>query len=441
VTALEQVWLDELGEWLRIPSVSADVSHGDDVRAAGEWLCEFVRRAGGEAAIVDQGGRPLAVGEVPASLPDAPTVLVYGHFDVQPPAPLELWESPPFEPTVRDGSLYARGAADDKGNLFLILKALEQLAAGRALPVNVRLACDGEEEIGGHSIVDFLASDERGASACLIYDTMTVAPGLPSFNVATRGLVYFHVRVRTGAGDLHSGIYGGAALNAVNVLTAMLASVQPRGGRLPEPLRAGVAAPMPEELEAWSALPPGEGELANAGARPSDERAADEFYVRTFAEPSLDVNGIEAGSPHLIKTVLPVEAHANVSVRLAPGQRVAEIAHGFEKLLREAAPAGADVDLELVSFAEPGLVDPTSKPVVLALEAVERSIGTRPLLVRSGGTLPIVAALADRGIPTVVTGYALPDCNAHAPNEHMRLDQMALGLASARATLTAWGEL
>jgi acetylornithine deacetylase/succinyl-diaminopimelate desuccinylase-like protein len=441
VTALEQVWLDELGEWLRIPSVSADASHQDEVHAAGEWLCEFVRRVGGEAAIVDQGGRPLAVGEVPASLPGAPTVLVYGHFDVQPPAPLELWESPPFEPTIRDGSLYARGAADDKGNLFLILKAIEQLAAERALPVNVRLACDGEEEIGGHSIVDFLAGDERGAAACLIYDTAAVGPGLPSFNVATRGLVYFHVRVRTGEGDLHSGLYGGAALNAVNTLAAMLASVLPRDGRLAEPLRAGVVPPTAEELEGWAALPPGAGELANAGARPADEKAATAFYVRTFAEPSLDVNGIEGGSPHLIKTVLPVEAHTNVSVRLAPGQRVAEIAPAFERLLRDAAPAGADVELALVSSAEPGLVDPDSKPVVLALEAVERAIGTRPLLVRSGGTLPIVAALADKGIPTVVTGYALPDCNAHAPNERMRLDQMALGLAAARATLTAWGEL
>jgi acetylornithine deacetylase/succinyl-diaminopimelate desuccinylase-like protein len=221
----------------------------------------------------------------------------------------------------------------------------------------------------------------------------------------------------------------------------MLASVLPRDGRLAEPLRAGVAPPTTEELEGWAALPPGERELANAGARSADEKAATEFYIRTFAEPSLDVNGIEGGSPHLIKTVLPVEAHANVSVRLAPGQRVAEIAPAFERLLRDSAPPGADVELALVSSAEAGLVDPDSQPVVLALQAVERAIGTRPLLVRSGGTLPIVAALGDRGIPTVVTGYALPDCNAHAPNERMRLDQMALGLAAARAILTAWGDL
>jgi acetylornithine deacetylase/succinyl-diaminopimelate desuccinylase-like protein len=441
VAAFEQAWLDELGEWIRIPSVSADVAHQDDVLQAGEWLCDFVRSAGGAAEIVDQGGRPLAVGEVPASRADAPTVLVYGHFDVQPPAPLELWETPPFEPTIRDGSLYARGAADDKGNLFLVLKAIEQLAAEGALPVNVRIACDGEEEVGGHSIEDFLVADERGADACLIYDTMARGPGLPSFNLATRGLVYFHVRVRTGRGDLHSGIYGGAALNAVNTLAAMLASVLPRDGRLPEPLRAGVAAPTAEELAGWSQLPSGDGELERAGGTPADARAAEQFYVRTFAEPSLDVHGVEGGSPHLIKTVLPVEAHANVSLRLAPGQRVDEIAPVFERLLREAAPKGADVEVELTSFAEPGLVDPASKPLVLALDAVERAVGVRPLLVRSGGTLPIVAALAQKGIPTVVTGYALPDCNAHAPNERMQLDQMALGLAAARETLLAWGTL
>jgi len=440
--ATAQAWLDELGEWLRVPSISADVAHQDDVLRAGEWVCEFIRVSGGRAEIVRQDGHPLAVGEVPSSRgAGAPTVLVYGHFDVQPPAPLELWESPPFEPTVRDGSLYARGAADDKGNLFLVLKAVQQLAAEGALPVNVRFACDGEEEVGGHSIVDFLADDERAAAACLIYDSTTIAPGLPAFNVATRGLVYFHVRVQTGDGDLHSGLYGGAALNAVNTLTAMLASVLPRDGRLPEPLRAGVAPPTEEELAGWARLPAGADELARAGGRPADRRAADEFYARTYAEPSLDVNGIEGGSPHLIKTVLPVEAHANVSVRLAPGQLVDGIARALERLLREAAPAGADVQVDLVSHAPPGLVDPESKPLVLALDAVERATGVRPLIVRSGGTLPIVAALAERGIPTVVTGYALPDCNAHAPNERMALDHMALGLAAARETLTAWGDL
>ena len=442
MVGVEQAWLEELSEWLRIPSVSADAAHRDDVLRAGEWVCEFVRSAGGEASIVMQGERPLAVGEIPSSRgPGAPTVLVYGHFDVQPPAPLELWESPPFEPTIRDGSLYARGAADDKGNLYLVLKAVAQLAAEGALPVNVRVACDGEEEVGGHSIEDFLAADERGAAACLIYDGVMVGPGQPAFNVATRGLAYFHLKVRTGESDLHSGIFGGAALNAIHVLTRMLAAVLPRDGQLPEPLRAGIVPPAGEELAGWAALPPGEGELERMGARPADQHAADEFYPRTFAEPSLDVNGVEAGSPQLIKTVLPVEAHANLSMRLAPGQRVEEMATALERLLRDAAPPGAEVELELRTSGPAGLVDPSSKPLVLALDAVEHAVGARPLLIRTGGSLPIVPALADRGIPTVITGYALPDCNAHAPNERMALDHMALGLAAARATFAAWGAL
>jgi|SRR5581483_4697267 len=435
-------WLAELSDWLAIPSVSADPAHEGDVLAAGEWVCAFVRRAGGDASIVRQDGRPLAVGELAASTGDgAPTVLVYGHFDVQPPAPLELWETPPFELTEREGALYGRGVADDKGNLFLILSAAAQLAAAGRLPVNVRFACDGEEEIGGHSIVDFLAADARGAVACLIYDGMMAAPGLPTFNVATRGLAYLHLRVRTGAGDLHSGIYGGAALNALHVLIRMLEPVLPRDGRLPEPLRAGIAPPAEEELVAWTALPGGPAELAGAGAQPADARAAEEFYVRTYAEPSLDVNGIEGGSPHLIKTVLPVEAHANLSIRLAPGQEVGEIAAALERLLRGAAPAGAEVDVTLQSSAPPGLVDPRSRAVQLALEAVESTLDVRPLLVRSGGTLPIVPALAAKGVPTVLTGFALPDCNAHAPNERMRVEDLEAGRRAAAAILTAWARL
>ena len=200
---MQQAWLDELSEFLRIPSVSADSSHAEDVARAGEWVCERIRSAGGEAGLVDWEGQPLAVGEIQASgNGSAPTVLCYGHFDVQPPAPLDLWESPPFEATVRDGWLYGRGVADDKGQLYLLLKAAEELAAEGRLPVNLRFACDGEEETGGHSIVDFLAEDDRGADACVIFDSDMVAQGRPAFNVATRGLCYFHLKVRTGARDL-----------------------------------------------------------------------------------------------------------------------------------------------------------------------------------------------------------------------------------------------
>jgi acetylornithine deacetylase/succinyl-diaminopimelate desuccinylase-like protein len=431
---MEEAWLAELSEWLAIPSVSADVDHAGDVKRAGEWLCDRLRAAGGEAELADWDGSPLAVGEIRASsaAEAAPTVLCYGHFDVQPPAPLELWESPPFEATVRDGWLYGRGVADDKGQLYLLLKAAEQLAAEGALPVNLRFACDGEEETGGHSIVDFLAEDERGADACVIFDSDMVARGRPSFNVATRGLCYFHVRVRTGARDLHSGIYGGAALNALHALAQSLAVLLPRDGRLPEPLRAGIAPPTEEELRSWTSLPLGSDELESQGARPLDPGAAEEFYLRTWAEPSLDVNGIEGGSPQLQKTVLPVLAEANLSIRLAPGQDPQAIAPAFERLLREALPEGAELETELWSWSEPGLVPADAPAIQLGLDAFERALGVRPLLIRSGGTLPIVPALGKRGIPAILTGFALPDSNIHSPNERLLVEYVPLGVAAAR---------
>ena len=440
---LDPAWLRELSELLRIPSLSADAAHADDVLHAGEWVCDFIRRAGGEAGIVRQNGSPLAVGELRASTgaKRAPTVLVYGHFDVQPPAPLDEWESDPFEPAVRDGYLYARGVADDKGQLYLLLKTAALLAAEGALPVNVRIACDGEEETGGHSIVDFLAQDERKASACVIFDSGMLARGMPAFVVATRGLVYFHVRVRTGARDLHSGMYGGVALNAMHALMQALGGVLQRDGRLPEPLRAGIVPPTAQELADWAALPPGAAELADQGARPVDARAAQEFYLRTFAEPAVDVNGLAGGSPQLQKTVLPVLGEANVSVRLAPGQDVEEIAAAFERLLRKAAPAGADVELVRMSGSPPGLVDPGAPAIALGLDVFERAFGVRPLLVRSGGTLPIVAALAEHEIPTVVTGVSLPDANIHSPNERLLVEYIPLGIEAARQLFSAWAAL
>jgi acetylornithine deacetylase/succinyl-diaminopimelate desuccinylase-like protein len=439
---VDQAWLDELSEFIRIPSVSADSERAEDVRRAGEWVCEFVRRAGGEAELGDWEGQPLAVGEISASAGNgaSPTVICYGHFDVQPPAPLDLWDSDPFEATVRDERIYARGVADDKGQLYMLLKAAEQLKT-HGLPVNLRFCCDGEEETGGHSIVDFLAADERGADACVIFDAGMLKRDVPLFNVATRGLIYFHVRVRTGERDFHSGIFGGAALNALHALVQTLDAVLAKEGRLPEPLRAGIAPPTEEELAAWAELTPGPEELAAQGARPMDARAEDEFYLRTFAEPSLDVNGIEGGSPHLQKTVLPAEAHANVSIRLAPGQDPDQIAAEAERLLREAAPEGAELEITRLSSSPSGLIDPDSQVVQLGLDAFERVVGRRPLLVRSGGTLPIVPALADKGIPTIVTGFALPDSNIHSPNENLLADYLPLGVKAAAELYTAFAAL
>src|SRR5262245_7127974 len=345
--------MEELSELLRIPSISADAERKDDVRRAAEWVRDFIRDAGGEAELVETETFPLVVGELRASsgADEAPTVLAYGHFDVQPPAPLDEWETPPFEPTVRDGWLYGRGTADDKGQLYALLKAAALLAAEGELPVNVRFVCDGEEETGGHAVADYIEQDERGADVAVIFDSAMLRPGVPVFHTGTRGLIYFHVKIRTGDRDLHSGVFGGAALSATDALMQTLQGVLPGpNGLLPEPLRAGRVPPAAAEAEGWSSLTHGAEMLEEGGARPSHVAAADEFYVRTWAEPAVTVNGFVGGEAVLQKTVLPVTAEANVSIRLAPGQDPDEIAPVVERLLREAAPEGADVEVERWSW-------------------------------------------------------------------------------------------
>ena len=440
---MAEEWLDELAEFLRIPSISADTAHAADVVRAGEWVCSLIRSAGGECDLVDWHGQPLAIGELRASTgaDEAPTVICYGHFDVQPPDPLELWESDPFEPEIRGDYLYGRGTVDDKGQLYMLLSAARELARAGELPVNVRFCCDGEEETGGHSIVEYLEADQRGADAAIIFDSGMIRRDVPAFNVATRGMAYFHVTVRTGERDLHSGMYGGAALNAAHALIRTLDGLIAHDGTLAEALRVGTAAPTDEELDGWAQLPAGADELAEQGARPKDGAAAEDFYRRTFAEPAIDVNGIATGSPMLQKTVLPVEAVANVSIRLAPGQKVEEVAPVVERLLRESAPPGADVEIELWSSAPPGLVPPDSKVVQLGLDAFERALGRRPALVRSGGTLPIVPALSDKGIPTVITGFGLPDSQIHSPNERLVAEYVPAGIRAARELLLAFAQL
>ena len=436
-------WFDELAEFLRIPSISADPAHAADVKRAGEWVCDRVREAGGECELIDWHGQPLAIGEIRASTDaeSAPTVLCYGHFDVQPPDPLELWESDPFEPEIRGDYLYGRGTVDDKGQLYMLLAAARELAQAGELPVNVRFCCDGEEETGGHSIVEYLEQDERGADAAIIFDSGMISRGLPAFNVATRGMAYFHVTLRTGKRDLHSGMYGGAALNAAHAMIKTLDALVAHDGTLADELRVGRAEPTAEELAGWQQLPPGADELGDQGARPKDARAAEDFYLRTFAEPAIDVNGISTGSPLLQKTVLPVEAVANVSMRLAPGQKVDEVAPVVERLLRAAAPEGAELEIELWSSSPPGLVPPDAKAIQLGLDAFEQVLGVRPALIRSGGTLPIVPALADKGIPTAITGFGLPDSQIHSPNERLVAEYVPLGTAAARALFLAYRDL
>jgi acetylornithine deacetylase/succinyl-diaminopimelate desuccinylase-like protein len=443
VAGIDSQWLAELSSWLEIPSVSADVACRADVRRAGEWLRDFVITAGGDAHVLDWDGQPLVVGEIQASAgaETAPTVLCYGHFDVQPAEPLDLWKSPPFEPAVREGWLYARGAADDKGQLFMLLKAAQQLAEVRELPVNVRFLCDGEEETIGTSVVEYLAEDTRGADACVIFDSGFHRRGVPVFNIATRGLCYLHIRVVAGERDLHSGMFGGAAANATHALWSCLERVLPRGGRVPDALRAGLVAPTERELADWEALDPGTHVLAGQGATPADPTAADEFYLRTWAEPAVDVNGVVSGSPVVQKTIVPSVAEANVSLRLAPGQDAEAMADMFEALVRDGAPDGVELEITRLALSPPGFVDPSSDVVRIGLDAFERVLGVRPLLVRGGGTLPIVPALGSLGIPTVLTGFDLPDGNAHAPNERIALDLLPLGVACARELLRGLGEL
>lgn len=428
-------WFDELADFLRIPSISADPAHAGDVQRAARWVTDVIKGAGGDGQVLDWNGQPLVTGLVPASAgaDAAPTVLCYGHFDVQPPDPLDLWESAPFEPEIRDGYLYARGVADDKGQLYMLLAAARELSHAGRLPVNVRFACDGEEETGGHSIVEFLQQDTGPADVAVIFDSELIRPGLPAFNVATRGLIYFHVGLRSGRRDLHSGSFGGAALNAAAALIRTLDALIARDGRLVEPLREGIIPPSEEELAGWRELPAGAEVLAEQGARPADPRAAEDFYLRTLAEPSFEVNGIESGSPHLVKTVVPIQADANVSIRLAPGQDERRIAETFTRLMHEAAPEGAKLMLTLKSAAPAGVVPPDARAIQLGLDAFERVVGTRPALIRNGGSLPIVPALAGQGVPTIITGFSLPDANIHSPNERLPAENVPLGIAAAQA--------
>jgi acetylornithine deacetylase/succinyl-diaminopimelate desuccinylase-like protein len=430
--------LDDLVEWLRIPSVSGEGADPEALERAAAWVVERVRAAGGEADVLPTAGNPLAVGELRAARAGAPNVLIYGHYDVQAPGPLELWHSPPFEPEVRDGRLYARGAADDKGNFLPLLHGACALAQEGALPVNVRVLVEGEEESGGTSAADWLAEDERGADCAVVWDAGMADERTPALTLGLRGMVRAEVRVRTAERDLHSGLYGGAVLNAVHALHAMLAGVLPGpDGRLRPELRAGVAPPSAEETEAWERLPLGARVIAEAGGRPLSPAAAAEYYERTGADAALDVNRIESGER---RTIVPGEARAALSLRLAPGQDGARVADALSACLREGAPAGAEVALE-TEWAPPALFPPELPAIELAARALERASGTPAALVRVGGSIPVVAALAARGIPTVVSGFGLPGDLFHAPNESYRLESLALGERAARELYTVLGEL
>jgi acetylornithine deacetylase/succinyl-diaminopimelate desuccinylase-like protein len=410
---------DDLNELLRIPSVSAGRPNPEGIRQAAEWVRHRVLRAGGDAELLGD-HNPIVYGELKANRDGAPDVIVYGHYDVQDVGPADEWESDPFEPAVRDGRLYARGASDDKGNFLPLLHPACELYAAGELPVNVRVLIEGEEEASSRQVMEWIATDERGGDAAIVFDSGMASEEMPAITTACRGGVMLTVTVRVAEGDLHSGLYGGVAPNAIHALMQMLDAVGPD---LPDELRAGVAPVTDSERASWSDVPPNP-----------------EFHEKTGAQPDLEVNGIISGATDELRTIIPAFAKANVSLRTAPGQNSAELAKVMEKLMRDAAPEGAEVVIH-GHIAEPAQFDPDSPPLKLAREAFERATGKPPALVRSGGTIPILAAFAERGIQTIVSGFALPEDQIHAPNESYRLESLELNEKTSYELLNALGEL
>lgn len=441
LSAQERARLDAL---LSIASISASADHRPQIDAAAALVAAELRRAGADVAVRPTEGMPLVVGRVPASSGDplAPRVVVYGHYDVQPPGDPDLWTSPPFVPTERDGNLYARGASDDKGNLFMLIVAVQRLAAAGRLGLRVDVVVDGEEESGGDSAVRYLGGPEvAGAMACIIFDSPMIGPERPAICTGVRGLVGRRVRVRTADADGHSGIYGGAALSAAHALMQILDAVTPRQGRLPVELYEGCAPAGREEVTAWTRLPAGELALAEAGLRPADAGAAEGFYARTLAGPSVDVHGLRCGDPGAMATIVPARAEATLSLRVAPGQDVLRLGAVFDRLLAEAAPAGAEVEIDDLGVAHPAVLDPAHPVLRAASRGITRATGWEVAPVRLGGTLPVVAAAAAAGVPTILSGFGLPSDRIHSPDEHIRTDYLSIGTRAAIAILEELADL
>src|SRR4051795_253465 len=310
--------LNDLLDWLRIPSISTGGGKPEDLVRAADWVCERVTAAGGTAqADTTHGGHPLAVGELRASKNgDAPTVLIYGHYDVQSVGDPTAWDSDPFQPDIRDGRIYARGAADDKGNFLPLLHVACELAREDRLPVNIRVLVEGEEEAGSEAVAKWIAADERGADCAIVFDAGMADERTPAITVGLRGMVMVNISVRTAPRDLHSGMYGGSVLNALHVVHGMIAQVAPGpDGVLREELRAGIEPPSPAEIESWQRLKGGDELLSEVGGRPLSPQAGRDYYLRNGADASLDVNEIVGGEP---RTVVPAAARATLSLRLAP---------------------------------------------------------------------------------------------------------------------------
>jgi acetylornithine deacetylase/succinyl-diaminopimelate desuccinylase-like protein len=431
-------FVDELKTLLRIPSVSTLPEHKADCRKAAEALAAELKRIGMQnARLIETAGHPLVYADW-LHAPGKPTALCYGHYDVQPPDPLDEWLSPPFEPVERNGNLYARGAVDDKGQMYMHVKALESLLAeGRALPINVRVLLEGEEEVGGEGIAHFVASKPAEAKAdfALISDSEMFAAGLPTLCVGLRGMIYTELEVRGARTDLHSGLFGGAAPNPFVALAQIVARLKDENGRILIPgFYEGIVPPSADELAAWKRLPFDEEEyrIHEVGSRQLAGEAGYSVLERIWARPTLDVHGMPGGFIGAgAKTVIPAKAVAKVSMRLVPGMTPAKSFALYKSYVEKIAPSSVEVDVRLIHQGDPCLV-PTDNPFMRAATRALRSVfGKETVFIRSGGSIPIVGDFARHaGLPSVMMGFGLPDDNLHAPNEKFNLKNFELGIES-----------
>jgi len=440
--------LNELKDFLRIPSISTLPEHQQDIRRAAEFVARQMEAAGLEhVEVIPTGKHPLVYADwLHAS--GKPTVLCYGHYDVQPPDPVELWSTPPFEPSERDGNLYARGASDDKGQMYMHIKAVEALfAVYGKLPVNVKFLIEGEEEVGGESISEYVPKNKQKLSAdvALVSDTELFADGVPTLCVGLRGLMYTEIEAQGPAQDLHSGIYGGAAPNAVYGLIELLAKAKEADGRIQVPgVYDDVAAPTPTEVESWKRLKFSEKEFLEkeVGASVLTGEPDQSVLARVWARPTFEVHGIAGGFTGAgAKTVIPAKAVAKVSMRLVPNQDPKKILAAFERWVRDNTPKGIQTQVRVLSAGPAIVVNPDHPAIHVAAEAFSEMLKAPTVFIRSGGSIPIVGEFAEYlGIPTVLMGFGLPDDGLHSPNEKYRISNYYTGIMTIAHFLEKYGQ-
>ena len=444
LSANSQRFEDELCELLRIPSVSADSRHKADVAKAADWVLGQFQSLGLESELIPTAGHPLVFAQSPP-VPGAPVVLVYGHYDVQPPDPLNEWISPPFEPTRRDGNIYARGATDDKGQMFTHVKSVEAwLKTQQKLPVQLKFLIEGEEEVGSENLNEFVAAnhDKLKCDIVVISDCSQFGPGQPAITYGLRGLAYFEVKLTGPKQDLHSGTFGGAVVNPAIVLSKMMAAMIDQQGCIQVPgFYDDVTALSDRERQQFASLPFDEGQFKKQIG--VDTVAGEEGFTtleRRSARPTFDINGLTSGyQGEGAKTVLPARASAKFSFRLVPNQDPAKIAKSLKRKLWEMCPSG--ITMEILEFgAAPGVMVPLESPyVTAAAKAIEHGFGKAPVYIREGGSIPIVGDFRkELGADTLLLGWGLDDDNTHSPNEKFSLADFHRGI---KASAALWGEL